>query len=93
VVYLNKRGGGTLRRYLSLASIIIFVLTLLILMLLRGKVTGQVGTNILMVGVGTSVLTAIISKKGGYKTTLLIFYSLLFIGFITIATLLGKSGL
>jgi hypothetical protein len=82
-----------MRKYLTIASIIIFVLTFLILKLLEGKVTGLVGTNILMIGVGTSILAAIISKKGPFKTSLLVIYGFLFIGFIIIAGLLGSSGL
>ncbi|ANC77564.1 hypothetical protein ABE65_012450 [Fictibacillus phosphorivorans] len=82
-----------MKKYLPLASITIFVLTILILSLLIGKVTGQVGTNILFIGVITSILTALMSKKGGPKTTLLIFYGLIFVGFLTIAINLGKSGL
>jgi hypothetical protein len=83
-----------LRKYLGVASIIIFVLTLLIMKwFVEGKVRGDTGSGILMIGVGLSILSVIFCEKGRLKIIVLSFYGVLIVGFITIAILFGWSGL
>jgi len=77
-----------MRKHLVLVSIIIFIVTILIMkFFMVGKVSGMVGTNFLIAGVGVSVLLAIFSEKGRVKTIVLSLYSLLIVGFIIMAIL------
>lgn len=77
-----------MRKQLVLVSIIIFIVTFLIMkFFMEGKVSGMVGTNFLIAGVGVSVLLAIFSEKGRVKTIVLSFYSLLIVGFIMMVIL------
>ncbi len=71
-----------MRKYLGVVSIIIFISTVLILYSLIGKVSGQAGTNILLIGVGVSVMTAFFSKKGPLKWAIFGGYGLLILGSI-----------
>lgn len=58
-----------MRKNLGLVSIIIFIVTILIMkFFMVGKVSGRVGTNFLLAGVGVSILLAIFSEKGRMKT-------------------------
>lgn len=73
-----------MRKHLGVISIIVFIVTILIMKLFMvGKVSGTIGTNFLMAGVGVSILLAIFSEKGRVKIIVLSIYALLIVGFIT----------
>ncbi|AVK85179.1 hypothetical protein C3943_17410 [Lysinibacillus sp. B2A1] len=81
-----------MRTNLGLVSIIIFIVTILSMkFFMVGKVSGMVGTNFLIAGVGVSILLAIFSEKGRMKTILLSLYSLLIVGFIATGILFGVA--
>ena len=56
-----------------------------------GKVSGAMGSAILLVGVGISILSALFSNKGRLKTIVLSLYGVLIVGFLTISILFGVA--
>lgn len=59
----------------------------------NGKLSGKTGTIIICTGIGMSILSALLSKKGRMKTILLSVYCVLILAFITVSILFGISGL
>ncbi|TMU85464.1 hypothetical protein FGG79_09580 [Bacillus sp. BHET2] len=59
-----------MRNYLGWVSfgIIGFTFVLFALMSMSGKVSGYVGTNVLIIGALLALITALLSKKGKSKT-------------------------
>jgi hypothetical protein len=58
-----------MRKYLGWASMGIIVVTFIFLFLMRGKVSGYVGTNVLIFGTILALVTALLSKKRKPKIT------------------------
>lgn len=74
-----------MRKHLGVVSIIVFIVTILIMkFFMVGKVSGTIGTNFLMTGVGVSILLAIFSEKGRVKIIVLSLNGLLIVGFIAL---------
>lgn len=57
-----------MRKHLAKASIALLILTFIVLAFGYGKIRGDIGTAILIIGVGLSLITALISEKGRWKT-------------------------
>jgi 4-amino-4-deoxy-L-arabinose transferase-like glycosyltransferase len=57
-----------LRKRLGKVSIALLILTFIVFAFGVGKIRGDIGTAILIIGVGLSLITALISEKGRWKT-------------------------
>jgi hypothetical protein len=57
-----------LRKHLGKVSFALLILTFIVLAFGYGKIRGDIGTAILIIGVGLSLITALISEKGRWKT-------------------------
>ncbi|ALF10815.1 hypothetical protein [Parageobacillus thermoglucosidasius] len=57
-----------MRKHLGKVSIALLILTHIVLAFGYGKIRGGIGTGILIIGVGLSLITALISEKGRWKT-------------------------
>ncbi|WP_027409364.1 hypothetical protein [Anoxybacteroides tepidamans] len=57
-----------MRKHLGKVSIALLILTHIVLAFGYGKIRGDIGTGILIIGVGLSLITALISEKGRWKT-------------------------
>jgi hypothetical protein len=57
-----------LRKHLGKVSFALLILTFIVLAFGYGKIRGDIGTGILIIGVGLSLITALISEKGRWKT-------------------------
>ena len=62
-----------MRKYLGWVSIGIIGFTFILFALMRGKVSGYVGTNVLIIGAILALVTALLSKKGKSKTVSIYF--------------------
>ncbi|PFA69772.1 hypothetical protein CN378_03120 [Bacillus sp. AFS015802] len=73
-----------MRKYLGLVSlgVIGFTFLLFALMSMSGKVSGYVGTNVLIIGAILALVTALLSKKGKAKTASISLLGILVGGFI-----------
>jgi hypothetical protein len=73
-----------MRKYLGWVSlgIIGFTFILYALMSMSGKVSGYVGTNVLIIGAILALVTALLSKKGKSKTASISALGILVGGFI-----------
>ncbi|AGK53670.1 hypothetical protein [Bacillus sp. 1NLA3E] len=82
-----------MRKYLGWVSIGIIGVTFILLFLMRGKVSGFVGTNVLITGAILALLTALLSEKGKPKTTSITILGILVGGFIIYVIGLMYGGL
>jgi uncharacterized membrane protein len=71
-----------MRKYLGWAPIGIIGVTFILLFLTRGKVSGYVGTTVLITGIVLALVTALLSKKGKPKTISISILGILVGGFI-----------
>lgn len=73
-----------MRKYLGWVSLGILGFTFLLFALLSmtGKVSGYVGTNVLIIGAILALVTALLSKKGKSKTASISVLGILVGGFI-----------
>ena len=83
-----------MRKYFGVTSIIIFILTIVISILLgKLKYRGMLDEYVVMIGSVLVISTALFSRKGRFKTILLSIYGILIVGIILTSLLLGSSGL
>jgi membrane-bound ClpP family serine protease len=73
-----------MRKYLGWVSLGIMGFTFILfdLMSMSGKVSGYVGTNVLIIGATLALVTALLSKKGKSKTASISALGILVGGFI-----------
>jgi uncharacterized membrane protein len=81
-----------MRKYLGWVSLGIIGLTFILFALMRGKVSGYVGTNVLIIGSIIALVTALLSKKGKSKTTSISVLGILVGGLIIIILGLMMNG-
>ncbi|KPL61026.1 hypothetical protein [Rossellomorea vietnamensis] len=83
-----------MRKYLGWVSLGIlgFTFTLFALMSMSGKVSGYVGTNVLIIGAILALVTALLSKKGKSKTASLSVLGVLVGGFIILIVGIMMNG-
>jgi hypothetical protein len=67
-----------LRKHLGKVSFALLILTFIVLAFVydNSKIRGDIGTGILIIGVGLSLITALISEKGRWKTITIIIVSI-----------------
>lgn len=73
-----------MRKYLGWVSLGIIGVTFIVFTLMRGKVSGYIGTNVLIIGAILALVTAILSKKGKSKKASLSVLGILVGGFMII---------
>ena len=71
-----------MRKYLGWVSLGIIGITLILFVFMRGRVSGYVGTNVLIIGAILALVTALLSKKGKSKTVSISALGILVGGFI-----------
>jgi hypothetical protein len=81
-----------MRKYLGWVSLGIIGITFILFTLMRGKVSGYVGTNVLIIGAILALVTALFSKKGKSKTASLSVLGILVGGFIILIVGIVMNG-
>jgi hypothetical protein len=71
-----------MRNYLGWLSLGIIGITFILFALMRGRVSGYVGTNVLIIGAILALVTALLSKRGKSKTVSISALGILVGGFI-----------
>ncbi|MFD2680865.1 hypothetical protein [Bacillus seohaeanensis] len=73
-----------MRKYLGWVSIGIIGVTFILFLFIRGKVSGYIGTNVLIIGAALTLVTVLLSERGKTRTTSISILGVLVGGFIII---------